>query len=119
MKLSIAWIFDHIKANWKEIDIEQLVAQFSASSAEIESVRHISLDLDNFSLAMVKSITSKGITVESVELKKTFILPERKDVAIDDIYLIRKEKRAYYWASLGDIGSEKEGLLTRIWCSVE
>lgn len=57
MKLSIAWIFDHIDADWHTIDIAELVAQFNKKTAEIESVQRLADDyillVDN------KSITNR------------------------------------------------------------
>ena len=44
MKLSLAWIFDHIDADWRKIDIAQLVSRFNQITAEIEGFEKTSLD---------------------------------------------------------------------------
>ncbi len=119
MKLSIAWIFDHIKANWKEIDIPELMARFSATTAEIEDVKHLSIDLDALTIGRSISTSSKGITVEIPEFKKKAILPERSGIVIDSLYLLKKIGKDYSWAILGDLGSEKEGLVPAVWCNLE
>ena len=47
MKLSIAWIFYHINANWKKIDINDLVNKFNKTTAEIESFKKVTTDINN------------------------------------------------------------------------
>ena len=44
MKLSISWIFDHIDADWKKQNIDDLVAKFNKISAEIESFYKVNFD---------------------------------------------------------------------------
>lgn len=119
MKLSLSWIFDHLEKDPKDIDVKALLDDFNATSAEIESVRLVNLDPDLFTLVKIKEINKKEIIGQSLELKKDISLPSRLNVQIDSIYLIIKEKKVFRWASLQDLGSEKEGLLTSIFCSEE
>lgn len=116
MKLSIAWIFDHIKANWKEIDIPQLMDRFSATTAEIEEVLHVRLDLDNLALGQVIASNTKDVTIEIPEFKKKLILPKRIGAVVGALYLIKKNKKECSWATLHDIGSDKEGIVPALWC---
>jgi phenylalanyl-tRNA synthetase beta chain len=117
MKLSIAWIFDHIKASWKDIDINALAARISSTTAEIENVRHVKIDLDQFTLVSIVGKSNHHIITESFELKKEIDLPDRKDLKTGELYLVKKNNKHYAWASLIDIGSEKEGLLGPVYCS--
>ncbi len=114
MKLSLAWIFDHIKASWKDVDVTKLIAQFGSITAEVEDVKHIQLDLTAITLAKILSITSLGIVAESAEFKKKFSLPERAGIEPGHYYLVKKAGRSYRWCTLGDIGSEKEGLVPQL-----
>ncbi len=50
MKLSIAWIFEHLKADWKHCDIAELVKKFNSMTAEIEGFEKLERDIDNFIL---------------------------------------------------------------------
>ena len=43
MKLSLAWIFDHIDADWHSIDVAELVAKFNEMTAEIEGFKKVML----------------------------------------------------------------------------
>ena len=47
MKVSIAWVFDHINADYHSVDIEQLVNSFNKITAEIESWYEVSFHTSN------------------------------------------------------------------------
>ena len=47
MKLSLRWIFDHIDADWKKVDIVELVDKFNKTTAEIEGFEKFKLDVDS------------------------------------------------------------------------
>ena len=119
MKLSIAWIFDHIDGNWQQLDINDLIRQLSAKTAEIEDVHRVTLDVDSLTLMRITDISSKGITGESTELKKSITMPERKDAVIGQVYTIKKQGKKYQWATLADFSSTKEGLMPALWCPEE
>ena len=46
MKLSLAWIFDHIAGDWRNYDVQSIVNHFIRTTAEIESIEKISLQTD-------------------------------------------------------------------------
>lgn len=117
MKLSLAWIFDHIKGDWKDIDVPHLIAQFNATTAEIEEVYHTIVDINCFTIGHITAISDQEVTVYSHEWKKEFMVPMRKHIALDQYYLIKKTKKEYSWASLTDWGSEKDGLMPAISCT--
>ncbi len=119
MRLSLAWIFDHLKLSFKDVDIERLIEKFDATTAEIEEVVPVTLDPAHFTLARITKVTEHGVTAESAELKKSIKLPERKEVEEGALYLLKKEGRAYRWATMIDLGSSKDGLMSSVWCPEE
>jgi phenylalanyl-tRNA synthetase beta chain len=106
MKLSIAWIFDHLEADWKDYDIAQLVAKFNTTTAEIEHVSKKVTDLEHLSLGQVTKVASDKITLFSPEWQKEFSFPHRP-AHPGNVFLITKNG----WAILPDLGGEKEGLI--------
>ena len=61
MKLSIAWIFDHIDAPWRSIDIADLVSRFNKTTAEIESIHQVSLDLSALRAVQVLAVDAHAV----------------------------------------------------------
>ena len=116
MKLSISWIFDHINADWKKYDIEELVKKFNQITAETEHFHKVTFNPDNFIL--VKNIKSNnGFEFYNTENNKAVELDNRTDLIDNGIYLVRKENKTFNWATLQDLNSEKDGLLTNLWVS--
>lgn len=111
MKLSLAWLFDHIDADWRSIDVKALVSLFNKTTAEIEGFDTFSIDLKNVSAAKVKAINSSTVIVESIEWKQTIDMPLREGITANQIYLIARTNSEYRWAQLFHLGSQKEGLL--------
>lgn len=116
MKISLSWIFDHIIGTFKEYDINVLVNLFNKTTAEIEKVDLITCNLDNFFLAEVAHITDKGVTLFCDELDKEFFLNNRSDQAIGKAFIIFARGTDIRWATLGDWGASKEGLLPAFSC---
>ncbi|MFH1831226.1 MAG: phenylalanine--tRNA ligase subunit beta [bacterium] len=116
MKLSIAWIFDHIDANWQDIDINTIATKFNKITAEIENVHHVSVNLDNFYLA--QRTTQTSTTVHVPELKQDVTISQRTDPTEQvlaktksSVYLVKKTGETFTWASLADFGLDKAGLI--------
>ena len=84
MKLSVAWLFDHLKGNWRSYDSNDLVAKIIETVAEVDHVARVSLDRDAFFLVKVLKISPDTITVACPELKKEHTLPVRKQQPITD-----------------------------------
>ncbi len=119
MKLSIAWIFDHINADWKAVDIPALVTQCIQTTAEIEGFYPVNINLSEFSLAQVKHKTATSVTVFSLEWGREFAMPYRADAHVESLYLIKKLDEAAIWASMKDFNSAKEHLLPACACDDE
>lgn len=90
MKLSLRWIFDHIDADYKKVDVQNLVDKFNKITAEIEGYEKFELNLSDFALVKVKSFDDFGVLVSCSELRTELELQARKDINIGDIYLIKK-----------------------------
>jgi len=116
MKISLAWLFDHINADWKKVDINYLINQFNTKTAEIEGFTKISIDLSLFTLVKVKEVRSDAIIVESSEWKKIYTLSLRDGVSKNSFYIVKKEGKTVRWAEGSDWKSEKECLIPAIYC---
>ena len=115
MKISLRWIFDHINANWSDVDPEQLVDTFNKTTAEIEGFSEVLLDISPFFLVQVKDVQKGGIITFCHELDCEIILPERKDAVKGNCYLIKKDKDQYVWATLEDFNCYKDGLVPAVY----
>lgn len=111
MKLSLAWIFDHLDADYTSVNVADLVNRFNKSIAEIETYEKITTHADSFFLAQAQKISASEITLLCPELKKTVTISARSDAAVNNLFLIKKEDDSYRWVTLADVGSSKEGLL--------
>ncbi len=116
MKLSLAWLFDHIDADWQKIDVAALVNRFNKTVAEIEGFEKVSIDVRNLALATVQKVSGQTVTVHAPEWKQTIDLPIREISKDDSSYLIAREGDLYRWATMKDLGSEKDTLLPPFTC---
>ena len=119
MKLSIAWIFDHIDADWKEFNVDDIIDKFNKKIAEIETFKRVNTNLDDFSLAEVTKVTDQDIGIYSTEWDKDLKLPLRKDVGVGHIYMIKKYGAQYSWATMQDFHSSKVHNLPQFICQSE
>lgn len=110
MKISIAWAFDHIEADYRKVDIAALITKLSQTTAEVERYHVIDTSLERFSFVTIKSMTNE-IYAYSPEWLKNITLPKRADVQEGGWYLIRHHENSYTWATSADLGSYKEMLL--------
>ena len=117
MKLSLAWIFDHLQSrSWRDHDVAQLIKSLSVTPAEIDHVAEITSTLEDLSLAQVLETTNSQVTVESFEWGKKFSLPLQKNIRKNGFYLIKKTGKEYRLATLADMGTQKEGLFPEVYC---
>lgn len=114
MKLSVAWIFDHIEADWRDVDIEKLVQHFNQAVAEIEGYEKVETNLAPFSLVEIKEIAATVITAFSPELNKEISLPIRDDAHKGNWYIVKEEDKRFIWASLESWCPSRQGLLPAI-----
>ncbi len=119
MKLSLSWIFDHLNVSWRDLDTADLVKRISSTTAEIEHVEHVFTNFDDFTLARCGDVENGHVMLESVEWKKEIALSSRTDAVKGLWYLVKREGKVFRWATLVDVGSEKEGLFPALSCSEE
>ncbi len=119
MKLSLAWIFDHIDADWKQQDVDKLVALFNKRTAEVEDFYRIAFDLQRFFIGQLTTTSAQSVILEIPELAKEIELPLRTKtidmipVSVTQPYfmVVREAEHTYRWATLADFGVEKDGLV--------
>ncbi|MGE0009254.1 MAG: phenylalanine--tRNA ligase subunit beta [Candidatus Babeliales bacterium] len=118
MKLSLAWIFDHIAASMTDYDINDLVHKLALTTAEIDGVTRITFNANNFTLARVTSLTDESVTLTCGQFDTDIVLPRRSDIIEDAVYFVTKEAKATYrWSTLLDFHANKDGLMPAITCS--
>lgn len=113
MKLSLAWIFDHIDADWKSQNIDEIVRRFNAVTAEIEGVHAHCIDLSPYSMAQVLSVDEQSETCSVLipAHNETVDMSLRSDAKSHHYYMVKAVHDYYEWATLADFESDKKGLL--------
>lgn len=117
MKLSLAWIFDHIKADWKSQDVQLIFKKFNAITAEIEKIHPVAFDMQNFFMATLVEQTADSLVVEIPELSKKVSLPLRSQA--QDLlaltpglcFMLKQTGSDFSWATATDFDLEKGGAL--------
>ena len=111
MKISLNWVFDHIKGGLSGIDVAQLVDKFIKTTAEIEGWEKVTLNTDDLTLAEVTTITADSVTVYSPEYKKEYSLAPRADAVEGRLFLIAHGDSSPQWATSVMLGGVKDMLL--------
>lgn len=114
MKISFSWIFDHIIGSYKDYDIDLVVDLFNKTTAEIERVDRLSLNLDHFFVIKVIKITEKNVTVFCTQLHKEITLSPRPGQALGKHFIIFYHNNEGRWATFADWSGSKEGLLPAV-----
>lgn len=117
MKLSMAWIFDHINADYTKYDVMQLVHKFNLTTAEIERIEKVSFDVSDFTLAQIINIATDTIRLYSREFNQEIELPFRQDCVNEYFYVLVKDNGSWRWARMQDWKSTKDGLLPAFSCA--
>lgn len=111
MKLSLVWLFDHINADHKSIDVQKLVADFNKKTAEIEHVYEVTIPVDQLSFATLTSLSADSAILRSEEWNNEITLPARSDIKQGLVYLIRRHATGFFWGKSTDLGAKKEYIL--------
>lgn len=111
MKLSLAWIFDHLKTSWKHHDIPALIHRFNTTTAEIDSCEHLIIDVDALTLAQVKKIAADSVVLFSPEHKKDYSCPVRNDAYVDQFFLLSIKDGRAVWAAEKELGGSKDSYI--------
>ncbi|KKP24349.1 MAG: Phenylalanine-tRNA ligase beta subunit [candidate division TM6 bacterium GW2011_GWF2_28_16] len=115
MKLSIAWIFDHINADWRKQDIDYLISKFNAVSGEIEDFYKVKFDLDKFAIGKVIEIKAGKIKFFVPEWGTEYNLPERVDADINAYFMVTKNSSQVRFTTLNDFDLSKDGLIPELY----
>jgi phenylalanyl-tRNA synthetase beta chain len=112
MKISIAWVFDHIdtrsiSGNWQSIDMIDLINRFNQTTAEIEHYQKIFVPVDTLRLAQVQAYDNTSCSVRD-ETGTVHALPMRTGIEIGAWYLITVNPT---WATLADVGGSRDTIL--------
>ncbi len=118
MKLSLAWIFDHLDADWRQQDVDHIYRQFNRITAEMEGVRHISHDLSGFFFSAPGIAKGSHISVNIPELKLDVDMPIRSFSGVGAL-MVKQNGSIFTWATHADFNGEKEGALPVFDVSVE
>ncbi len=111
MKISLNWIFDHIKGELARVDVKQLVDAFIRTTAEIEGWRKVAINTDNLTLVDVVAVEGANVTAHSAERNKNYTLPARADAVIGACFMIEDINNAQKWATTIMLGGTKEMLI--------
>lgn len=111
MKLSLSWIFDHIDADWKKVDVKKLVSDFNQKVAEIESFYQFHIDLEHLAVAQITEQDEESVTVRCPEWNISTQLSRRKEVFQGDWVFIKRTDSHYEWALDTHFGGYKDIIL--------
>ncbi len=114
MKMSIAWIFDHIDANWRDYEIAQLVTLFNQKTAEIEAFYPIRLDVEHLFLATVIGIAQETVELQIKQTDQIIELPKRDKIKENDLFIVRGKDSQWRWATCKDFNGSKADLLPAV-----
>lgn len=118
MKLSVAWLFDHIAGSPTDYSIDELVKKLALTTAEIESVTRVTFNTSNFTLARVIELTDQTAKVVCGQKETESTLPKRVDVVEGAVYFVTKDaQNTWRWTTLADFHAAKEGLFPAIHCT--
>jgi phenylalanyl-tRNA synthetase beta chain len=117
MKISLNWIFDHIKGELSRIDVAHLVDIFIKTTAEIEGWKKVTIKPDEFTLAEVITTNGNNVTVRSAEYKKEYLLPKRADAITGSWFMIADCGNVGRWATSVMLGGTKDMVLPVIHCA--
>lgn len=118
MKLSLAWIFEHIEGS-QVLDrarVDALVADFNRKTAEIEAVDAWTLDADSFALGVVTGCNESDCIVSIAEWGQDVTLPLRSDLSVGGAALVKRATKSTSWATYADFAIERDGVIAPVHC---
>lgn len=119
MKLSLAWLCDHlvfdskisVKVTLDQINVSELINRLSQTTAEIESVREVNFSLDHFVLARVTNFKNNMIQLKDTDGDRFFELDFRIDLLLNDFVLLSECNDTFRYARLEDLGGTRSDML--------
>ncbi len=116
MKVSLAWLFEHIDGDKHAVAIASLVDAFNQKIAEIGSYEHKELDQSLLSIVHVQMVNGAIATCYCAEHGNSMELPARHDLQVGDYALVYRDGSDYRWAKLADMASSKDGYMSAVHC---
>lgn len=114
MKISLNWVFDHIKGDRQKVAIVDLVDRFIKTTAEIDGWQKVTLPVEKVTLVQAISFAGDVVHVMSPEYKKEYVVPFRSDVVVGLWYLIEHSGDSAVWAKITTFGGVKDTLLPAV-----
>lgn len=114
MKISLNWVFDHIKGDTQKVAIVDLVDRFIKTTAEIDGWQKVTLPVEKVTLVQAISVVGDVVHVMSPEYKKEYVVPFRSDIVVGLWYLIEHSDNSAVWAKITTLGGVKDTLLPAI-----
>jgi len=113
MKLSLAWIFDHIVIPPKvgSITLEyahSIIRQVTRCTTEVELVETIHIDRHSFTVAQCIYQEDDFVILRDYEYSKEFRLPHRPDGTLDAWYLLILTDHQARYATARDVGGSRD-----------
>ncbi len=115
MKISIAWVFDHIDADWHKYNIADIVQLFNEKVAEIEGFDKVETPVDRLFVAKVTDVAAEHVMLYIPEIDQNVELPKREHIKVGDCYILNKDDKKVRWATGSDFGGQKD-LLPAVFC---
>jgi phenylalanyl-tRNA synthetase beta chain len=119
MKISLAWVFDHIQGTVHEHDWHEIVTRLQETTAEIDGVQELSIAWEHVYVAQVTRVADETVQTVIAEAGTNALLPSRPDAVGGGYYLVKKINGSYAWTTLRDLGGDKEGLVPALHGSAE
>lgn len=116
MKLSLSWIFSHLKKVDFQSEYEKgdFFDRLGSSVAEVEHVEKIIYPVDRLFVAKLDK-KSTDFTFSIPENSDEVTLPARKDMVQGQSCLLSKTKDTYQYVTLRDMHADKDGLFPVVW----
>lgn len=111
MKVSIAWVCDHLRCNWHDHDIPALISRLSSTIGEIDGFEQVMVPVNEFFLAEVESCGAEDLLLHVIERKKSIHLPNRPDGGDAGRFLVRAVADGFRWATIADLGGSRQDLI--------
>lgn len=117
MKLSLAWVFDHIKdITLTQINAEDLLSSFNEISSELDGYEKIEFNKDNIAIGKITKINKDTIECFIPEWNKECTISILQPVKVNDTILIAREQRNFKRATWHHFGLKKDGILPVVFC---
>ena len=119
MKISLVWLFEHLLADWRKVDVPALVSLFNQKTAEIEGFTKVSLNSKEYTVAQARTVVAEQVELFSPELQQVLTISDRTDLQVNSYYLLKKTETGWFWAGGADFGSAKSELVPALYFASE